>query len=111
MQRAFYAIEAMRGPWSVRELQRQIDTNYYARSGGSKKPELLSKKINGTAERPTFEQDVKSPYYFEFLGLSSKDAIDENDLEAAIVSHLKAFIMELGMGLHSQTPNYLPPLI
>ena len=53
MQRAFYAIEAMRGPWSVRELQRQIDTNYYARSGWSKKPELLSKKINGTAERPT----------------------------------------------------------
>ena len=98
MQRAFYAIEAMRGPWSVRELQRQIDTNYYARSGWSKKPELLSKKINETAERPTFEQDVKSPYYFEFLGLSSKDAIDENDLEAAIVSHLKAFIMELGMG-------------
>ena len=98
MQRAFYAIEAMRGPWSVRELQRQIDTNYYARSGWSRKPELLSKKINGTAERPTFEQNVKSPYYFEFLGLSSRDVIDENDLEAAIVSHLKDFIMELGMG-------------
>jgi predicted nuclease of restriction endonuclease-like (RecB) superfamily len=98
MQRAFYAIEAMRGPWSVRELQRQIDTNYYARSGWSKKPELLSKKINGTAERPTFGQDVKSPYYLEFLGLSSKDVIDEGDLEAAIVSHLKDFIMELGMG-------------
>ena len=44
MQRAFYAIEAMRGAWSVRELQRQIDTNYYVRSGWSKKPELLSKK-------------------------------------------------------------------
>ena len=98
IQRAFYAIEAMRGPWSVRELQRQIDTNYYARSGWSKKPKLLSKKINGNAERPTFEQDVKSPFYFEFLGLSSKDAIDESDLEAAIVSHLKDFIMELGMG-------------
>ena len=98
MQRAFYAIEAMRGPWSVRELQRQIDTNYYVRSGWSKKPELLSKKINGKAERPTFEQNVKSPYYFEFLGFSSKDAIDESDLEAAIVSHLKDFIMELGMG-------------
>ena len=98
MQREFYAIEAMRGPWSVRELQRQIDTNYYARSGWSKKSELLRKKINLTAERQTFEQDVKSPYYFEFLGLSSKDIIDENDLEAAIVSHLKDFIMELGMG-------------
>ena len=98
LQRAFYAIEAMRGPWSVRELQRQIDTNYYARSGWSKKPELLSQKVIRTAERPSFAQDVKSPYFFEFLGLSSKDAIDENDLETAIVSHLKDFMMELGMG-------------
>lgn len=98
MQRAFYAIEAMRGPWSVRELQRQIDSNYYIRSGWSKKPELLNQKINGTAERPTFQENIKSPFCFEFLGLSAKDAIDETDLECAIVSHLKDFIMELGMG-------------
>lgn len=98
MQRAFYAIEAMRGPWSVRELQRQIDSNYYTRSGWSKKPELLSQKIHGTAERPTFQENIKSPFYFEFLGLSAKDAIDETDLENAIISHLKDFIMELGMG-------------
>lgn len=98
LQRAFYAIEAIRGPWSVRELQRQIDTNYYARSGWSKESELLRRKINSIAERPTFQQDIKSPYYFEFLGLSAKDTIDEADLEAAIISHLKDFIMELGMG-------------
>ena len=98
LQRAFYAIEAMRGPWSVRELKRQIVSNYYVRSGWSKKPELLAKKIDGNAERPSFEQDIKSPYCFEFLGLSSKDTIDESDLESAIVSHLKDFIMELGMG-------------
>nr|MCR5456207.1 PDDEXK nuclease domain-containing protein [Bacteroidales bacterium] len=98
LQRAFYAIEAMRGPWSVRELKRQIDSNYYIRSGWSKNPELLAKKIDGNAERPSFEQDIKSPYCFEFLGLSSKDTIDESDLESAIVSHLKDFIMELGMG-------------
>ncbi len=98
LQRTFYAIEAMRGPWSVRELQRQIDTNYYARSGWSKNPEWLRNKVNNTAEHPTFEQDIKSPYFFEFLGLSNKDTIDEMDLESAIVTHLKDFIMELGMG-------------
>lgn len=97
MQRAFYAIEAMREPWSVRELQRQIDSNYYTRSGWSKKPELLSQKINGIVERQTFQESIKSPFCFEFLGLSAKDAIDETDLESAIVSHLKDFIMELGM--------------
>lgn len=98
LQRAFYAIEAMRGPWSVRELQRQIDSNYYTRSGWSRKPELLCQKINGATERPTFQENIKSPFCFEFLGLSAKDAIDETDLESAIVSHLKDFIMELGMG-------------
>ena len=98
LQRTFYAIEAMRGPWSVRELQRQIDTNYYSRSGWSKKPELLSMKVNANAEKPSFKHDIKSPYYFEFLGLSTKDTIDEDDLEIAIVRHLKDFIMELGMG-------------
>lgn len=98
LQRAFYAIEAMRGPWSVRELQRQIDTNYYARSGWSEKPELLSKRLNATGERPSFHQDMKSPYFFEFLGLSAKDTISEEDLEKSIVSHLREFIMEMGMG-------------
>lgn len=88
----------MRGPWSVRELQRQIDTNYYARSGWSEKPELLSKRLNATGERPSFNQDMKSPYFFEFLGLSAKEAISEEDLEKSIVSHLREFIMEMGMG-------------
>jgi predicted nuclease of restriction endonuclease-like (RecB) superfamily len=98
LQRAFYAIEAMRGPWSVRELKRQIDTNYYARSGWSRKPELLAQKLKGTLATPSFKDDIKSPYFFEFLGLASKDIIEEDDLESAIVSHLKDFIMELGMG-------------
>ena len=97
-QRAFYAIEAMRGTWSVRELQRQIDTNYYIRSGWSRNKEALAMKVNRDADKALFECDLKSPYYFEFLGLSSRDVIEEKDLEAAIVSHLRNFILELGMG-------------
>ena len=45
LKRAFYAIEAMRGPWSFRELKRQIDSNYFERSGWSKKPELLASRV------------------------------------------------------------------
>ena len=65
--------------------------NYYTRSGWSKKQELLNQKINGTTEQPAFQENIKSPFYFEFLGLSTKDAIDEADLENAIVSRLKNF--------------------
>ncbi len=98
LQRAFYAIEAMRGPWSVRELQRQIDSNYYTRSGWSKNPELLSKRVNSKADKPSFAEEIKSPYIFEFLGLRAKDTIGEIDLEDALRQHLRDFIMELGMG-------------
>lgn len=98
LKRSFLAIEAMRGPWSVRELKRQIDSNYFERSGWSQKPELLSLKVNATSERPTFAEDLKSPYTFEFLGLSSKDTISEDDIEDALVRNFEDFIMELGMG-------------
>ena len=98
LQRAFYAVEAMRGPWSVRELQRQIDSNYYVRSGWSKKPELLSRRVNGKAEKRSFSEEMKSPYVFDFLGLGDQEAIGELTLQDALRSHLREFIMELGMG-------------
>lgn len=98
MKRTFYAIEAMRGPWSVRELQRQIDSNYYERSGWSKKPELLANKVHNKAEKPSFRQELKSHYIFEFLGLAAKDVIEEGELEQALIDHLEEFMLELGMG-------------
>ena len=98
LKRAFYAIEAMRGPWSVRELQRQIDSNYFERSGWSKKPELLASKVNEKAVKLSFREELKSHYVFEFLGLAAKDVIEENELEQALIDHLEEFILELGMG-------------
>ena len=98
LQRAFYGVEAMRGPWSVRELQRQIDSKYFERSGWSKKPELLARKVSGRAEKRSFNEEIKSPFVFEFLGLQAKDAITELTLEDALRTHLRDFIMELGMG-------------
>ena len=97
LKRAFYAIEAMRGPWSYRELQRQIDSNYYERSGWSKKPELLSKKVNDKAEKPTFRDELKSHYVFEFLGLAAKNVIEEDALEQSLIDHFEEFMLELGM--------------
>lgn len=47
LERAFYETMAIRGTWSVRELQRQIDSNYYFRSGWSQKPEALAKLVEG----------------------------------------------------------------
>ena len=83
---------------SVRELQRQIDSNYYFRSGWSQKPEALAELVEGKAETDTLALDIKSPFTFEFLGLQAKDVVEESDLETALITHLQDFILELGMG-------------
>ena len=98
LQRAFYEIMAIKGTWSVRELQRQIDSNYYERSGWSKKPEELAKIVQDNAAIATISTDIKSPFVFEFLGLNAKDVIEESDLEKALIDNLQDFILELGMG-------------
>ena len=64
LQRTFYAAESIRGTWSVRELKRQINTNYYVRSGWSKNPELLSDNIKKRNELQPTEFNIKNPYYF-----------------------------------------------
>ena len=98
LERTFYETMAIRGTWSVRELQRQIDSNYYFRSGWSQKPEALAKLVEGKAETATLALDIKSPFTFEFLGLQAKDVVEESDLETALITHLQDFILELGMG-------------
>jgi predicted nuclease of restriction endonuclease-like (RecB) superfamily len=98
LKRAFYETMAIKGTWSVRELQRQIDSNYYERSEWSKRPEELARMVQGNAEIATLAMDIKSPFVFEFLGLQAKDVIEESDLESALISNLQEFILELGMG-------------
>lgn len=98
LERTFYETMAIRGTWSVRELQRQIDSNYYFRSGWSQKPEALAKLVEGKAETDTLALDIKSPFTIEFLGLQAKDVVEESDLETALITHLQDFILELVMG-------------
>ena len=98
LQRAFYETMAIRGTWSVRELQRQIDTNYYERSGWSQKPEQLAQLVDSKAEKNELSLDIKSPFVFEFLGLPAKNVVEETDLEQGLIDNLQDFILELGMG-------------
>lgn len=98
LKRTFYEIECIKGTWSVRELKRQINSLYFERSGMSAKPELLSEMTQQKAETAGPTDIVKSLYAFEFLGLKTKDALEESDLETALLDHLQDFMMELGHG-------------
>jgi len=94
--RAFYEIEALRGGWSVRQLDRQIESQFYERTALSRNKAAMLKK--GAAACPddatTPEEEIKDPYVLEFLGL--KDEYSETDLEAALIRHLESFLLELG---------------
>lgn len=101
LKRTFYTIEAIKGTWSVREMKRQINALLYERSGISKKPELLLPAITSIPEQQ--KGLVKDVYTFEFLGLPIKDAVEESDLESALLDHLREFILELGHGFCLET--------
>ncbi len=94
--RRFYETEALRGGWSVRQLDRQVNSQFYERTALSRnKAAMLAK---GARARPddavTPEEEVKDPYVLEFLGL--KDEYSETDVEEALIRHLEAFLLELG---------------
>jgi predicted nuclease of restriction endonuclease-like (RecB) superfamily len=92
----FYEIEALRGGWSVRQLERQINSQFYERTALSKnKAAMLKKEAKSKpGDFVSPEEAIKDPYVLEFLGL--KDEYSENDLEEALISHLEIFLLELG---------------
>ena len=98
LQRTFYAFEAIRGTWSVKELRRQIASQYYVRSGWSTNPSKLSALTLEKADKDTLRETLRSPHVFEFLGLAGKDVWEESDLEQGIIDHLQEFILEMGLG-------------
>ena len=94
--RIFYETEALRGGWSVRQLERQINSQFYERTALSKnKAAMLKKGARAKPEdRISPEEEIKNHYILEFLGL--KDEYSETELEEALIRHLESFLLELG---------------
>lgn len=94
--RSFYEVEALRGGWSVRQLDRQISSQFYERALLSRnKAAMLKKGAKALpADALTPEEEIKDPFVLEFLNL--KDEYSENDLEEALILELEHFLLELG---------------
>ncbi|HAM04805.1 PDDEXK nuclease domain-containing protein [Megasphaera sp. UBA4233] len=75
--RIWYLRESAEQGWSSRTLDRNISTQYYYR--------LL-------------KSPQKSAVIAEFLGFKNEDSYLESDLESAILSHIRDFLMEMGRG-------------
>ena len=94
--RAFYETETLRCGWSVRQLDRQVNSQFYERTAlSTNKAAMLEKsEVAEPGDALTPEQAIKDPFVLEFLNL--EDEYSESDLEDALIQHLADFLLELG---------------
>lgn len=99
-KRAFYENETLHASWSVRELQRQIGSLLYERTGLStdKSAAIAAARDEAAPTKPGLADLLRDPYVLEFTGLAERPHYRESDLAAAILDHLQAFLLELGTG-------------
>ena len=94
--RSFYETEARRGGWSVRQLDRQIATQFFERTQLSRNKAVLARRGQppDPAEKTSPEREIKDPFVLEFLGL--QDEYSENALREALIHRFEEFLLELG---------------
>jgi len=94
--REFYTRESLVGGWSVRQLDRQINSQFYERTALSKNKTAML--LKGEKPEPedavSADEEIRNPLLLEFLGL--KDEYSESELEDALIRHLETFLLELG---------------
>ena len=91
--RLFYETEALRGGWTVRQLERQIATEFYERTKQTR-GKAVGKPKGRLQDAVTAEEEIKDPYLLEFLGL--KDEYSESDIEDGLIRQMESFLLELG---------------
>lgn len=119
--RKWYLQEAVREQWSVRQLERNINTFYYQRhidiicakpaqrslgerpisnqeKGGSCIINEDATPCGGNQIQYNIRQFIKDPYVLEFIGLPKSPEHTERDLEEALITHMQNFLLEMGKG-------------
>jgi predicted nuclease of restriction endonuclease-like (RecB) superfamily len=96
--RNFYMDECVKSNWSTRQLERQINTNFYERLLSSQDKEAVSAEIQKTAKPQDPKDFIRNPVVLEFLDIKPSSNMYEKDLETAIINHLQEFLLEMGRG-------------
>lgn len=103
--RDWYAQQTLKNGWSRAIMEMQIESGLYERQG------VISNKVTNYHEHlPSAQSDLardilKDPYNFDFLTIT--DEAHERDIENALVTHVRDFLIELGQGfafVGSQVP-------
>lgn len=120
--REWYEKEAASEGWSVRTLQRNVDSQYYHRLLASQVKEPVEAEMR--RKTAPLQKDplgyLKNPAMAEFLGFPIGAAYSESELESRIITHLQEFLMELGKGyafvarqkrMHTEKEDYYIDLV
>ena len=97
-KRLFYEAEALKNHWSVRQLERQVNSQLYERLLLSNNPEDVLSVAKSEKHPVDPREIIKDPMVLEFLGLKQESTYYEKDLETKIITHLQEFLLELGNG-------------
>jgi len=95
-ERIWYAEKTIQNGWSRNVLVHQIESKLYERQGmqDNKTTNFLTVLPSPNSE---LAQDmIKDPYKFDFLGIGEE--AKEREIEKALVTHIKNFLLELGSG-------------
>lgn len=98
LKRAFYENECLKGNWSKRQLQRQIGSLLFERTGLSKNKAAVLHRAQSQGTPADVADLLRDPYVLEFTGLAERPEYTESELEAALLDHLQQFLLELGTG-------------
>jgi predicted nuclease of restriction endonuclease-like (RecB) superfamily len=90
--RDYYIEETARQGWSSRVLARAIETRSYQRLLQAPESDIPA------YQKPNPLHLLKDPYILEFLDLPDRGDFSERQLEDALVTRLRDFLMELGKG-------------
>lgn len=94
--RLWYLESESENMWSVRDLDRNISTQYYERRLAAQLP------ANATDFPKVQKADpleyIKNPVVAEFMGFRRDSCYSESELEQALIDNLEKFIMDLGRG-------------
>ncbi len=97
-KREYYIAETVKNNWSVRQMERQINSQLFERLllSNDKESVLAVARNEVIPSHPS--EIIKDPMVLEFLGLKRESAYYEKDLEQAIITNLQDFLLELGNG-------------
>jgi predicted nuclease of restriction endonuclease-like (RecB) superfamily len=110
LERSFYQHQCVLESWSVRELQRQIESCLFLRLAKSKdKKGVLQLAKKGTI----IERDIdiiRDPLVLEFLQIPTHHRYTERELETKLIDHIQQLLIELGRGFAFVGRQYRIPL-